>query len=154
MDFDDLLTLTVALFHEHPDVLAHYQQRFQHMLVDEYQDTNRAQNEIVLLLAAGHRNVCVVGDSDQCLPPGTLVSTPDGPVPIEARRRRAMACSGTATARVHASAAVGHRCGRGPVRRAAGRRCRAGGRDASRGTPHHLVPARLDVPPAGGTSCT
>ena len=65
MDFDDLLTNTVKLFREHGDVLEHYRQRFQHILVDEYQDTNQAQNEIVLLLADGHRNVCVVGDSDQ-----------------------------------------------------------------------------------------
>ena len=65
MDFDDLLTVTVELFRGHPDVLAHYQKRFQHVLVDEYQDTNRAQNEIVLMLAADHRNVFVVGDSDQ-----------------------------------------------------------------------------------------
>ena len=47
-------------------MLAHYQQRFEHILVDEYQDTNRAQNELVLL-GAVHRNVCVVGDSDQCI---------------------------------------------------------------------------------------
>jgi DNA helicase-2/ATP-dependent DNA helicase PcrA len=65
MDFDDLLTNTVKLFREHGDVLEHYRQRFQHILVDEYQDTNQAQNELVLLLADGHRNVCVVGDSDQ-----------------------------------------------------------------------------------------
>src|SRR6056297_234164 len=65
MDFDDLLTNTVKLFREHGDVLEHYRQRFQHILVDEYQDTNQAQNELVLLLADGHRNVCVVGYSDQ-----------------------------------------------------------------------------------------
>src|SRR5688500_6079455 len=67
MDFDDLLTRTVQLFREHPDVLAHYQQRFKHVLVDEFQDTNRAQNELVTLLAAKHRNICVVGDSDQSI---------------------------------------------------------------------------------------
>ena len=67
MDFDDLLTLTVRLFREHPDVLASYQERFQHVLVDEYQDTNRAQNEIVLMLGARHRNVFVVGDADQSI---------------------------------------------------------------------------------------
>jgi DNA helicase-2/ATP-dependent DNA helicase PcrA len=65
MDFDDLLTNTVKLFREHGDVLEHYRQRFQYILVDEYQDTNQAQNEMVLLLADGHRNVCVVGDTDQ-----------------------------------------------------------------------------------------
>ena len=67
MDFDDLLTNTVRLFREHPDVLASYQERFQHILVDEYQDTNRTQNEIVLQLAARTGNVTVVGDSDQSI---------------------------------------------------------------------------------------
>ena len=65
MDFDDLLMITVNLLQVHSDVLAHYQHRFRHLLVDEYQDTNRAQNELVLMLAREHHNVCVVGDSDQ-----------------------------------------------------------------------------------------
>ena len=67
MDFDDLLTNAVRLFREHPEVLAQYQERFEHILVDEYQDTNRAQNELILTLGAVHRNVCVVGDSDQSI---------------------------------------------------------------------------------------
>jgi DNA helicase II / ATP-dependent DNA helicase PcrA len=67
MDFDDLLMRTVHLFRQHPDVLADYQERFVHLLVDEYQDTNVAQNEIVLQLGAQHRNVCVVGDTDQSI---------------------------------------------------------------------------------------
>ena len=67
MDFDDLLTQTVRLFREHPDVLAHYQRRFRHVLVDEYQDTNAAQNAIVTMLAREHRNICVVGDGDQSI---------------------------------------------------------------------------------------
>ena len=65
MDFDDLLTNTVRLFRQHPDVLRTYQERFKHILIDAYQDTNMAQNEIVLLLGALHHNVCVVGDTDQ-----------------------------------------------------------------------------------------
>lgn len=65
MDFDDLLTNTVRLFREHPDVLDSYQRRFRHVLVDEYQDTNHVQNELVLALGAVHHNVCVVGDADQ-----------------------------------------------------------------------------------------
>ncbi|MGI8684450.1 MAG: UvrD-helicase domain-containing protein, partial [Acidimicrobiales bacterium] len=65
MDFDDLLAVTVELLRTAPDVLTHYQDRFSHILVDEYQDTNRAQNELILLLGRRHRNVCVVGDSDQ-----------------------------------------------------------------------------------------
>ena len=67
MDFDDLLGQTVRLFREHPDVLADYQDRFQHILVDEYQDTNRVQNELVLMLGARHCNVFVVGDADQSI---------------------------------------------------------------------------------------
>src|SRR5205807_7949817 len=57
--------VTVNLLQSQPDVLEHYQRRFLHLLVDEFQDTNRAQNELVMLLGREHRNVCVVGDSDQ-----------------------------------------------------------------------------------------
>lgn len=69
-DFDDLLTQTVRLLRECPDVLTEYQRRFEHLLVDEFQDTNMAQNEIVLSLSGASdpthaHNVCVVGDSDQ-----------------------------------------------------------------------------------------
>jgi DNA helicase II / ATP-dependent DNA helicase PcrA len=67
MDFDDLLLVCVQLLQEEPDVLAHYRTRFQHVLVDEYQDTNAAQNELVKLLAGEHRNVTVVGDGDQSI---------------------------------------------------------------------------------------
>jgi len=65
MDFDDLLLNTVRLFREHPDVLEHYRQRFSHVLIDEYQDTNAVQNALATLLAGGHRSIVVVGDSDQ-----------------------------------------------------------------------------------------
>jgi DNA helicase-2/ATP-dependent DNA helicase PcrA len=67
MDFDDLLVNVVRLFEAHPAVLRQYQERFQHILIDEYQDTNQAQNRIVLMLGALHHNVCVVGDSDQSI---------------------------------------------------------------------------------------
>jgi DNA helicase II / ATP-dependent DNA helicase PcrA len=67
MDFDDLLSVVVRLFRSDEEVLGRYQQRFQHVLVDEYQDTNFAQNEIVKMVGAGHRNVCVVGDTDQSI---------------------------------------------------------------------------------------
>ena len=84
MDFDDLLLNVVRLFREHPDILDHYRRRFRHILVDEYQDTNQAQNEIVLMLAGDHHNVCVVGDTDQCFPPAPWSSTPNGQRSIEA----------------------------------------------------------------------
>ena len=66
-DFDDLLLLTVRLFDEAPAVLAWYHGLWTHVLVDEYQDTNRAQYRIIRQLTAGHRNVCVVGDADQSI---------------------------------------------------------------------------------------
>ena len=67
MDFDDLLMITVELFGAFPDVLEQYQERFRYVHVDEYQDTNRAQYMLVRQLAAVHRNLCVVGDSDQSI---------------------------------------------------------------------------------------
>lgn len=65
LDFDDLLLLCVKLLEAYPDVLEHYQQKFEHILVDEYQDTNAVQNRWIFLLAARKRNLCVVGDDDQ-----------------------------------------------------------------------------------------
>jgi DNA helicase II / ATP-dependent DNA helicase PcrA len=67
MDFDDLLIKPIELFREHPDVLALYHDRFSHILIDEYQDTNRAQYEATNLLSAKHRNLCVVGDDAQSI---------------------------------------------------------------------------------------
>ena len=67
LDFDDLLMLTVELFHSHDEVLASYQNRFRYIMVDEYQDTNNAQFELVRLLAGKYRNLCVVGDDDQSI---------------------------------------------------------------------------------------
>ena len=67
MDFDDLLTNVVRLFRSRPDVLGEYQRRFRYVLVDEYQDTNKAQNEIVLQLGAESGNITAVGDSDQSI---------------------------------------------------------------------------------------
>ncbi len=65
MDFDDLLLQAVRLLQTDDDVRRTYQERFCHVLVDEYQDTNKAQNELVLLLGRDHGNVCVVGDGTQ-----------------------------------------------------------------------------------------
>jgi DNA helicase-2/ATP-dependent DNA helicase PcrA len=67
MDFDDLLLNAVEMMKRDPSVLSSYQHRFKYLLVDEFQDTNGVQNELVLMLAAGHRNLCVVGDSDQSI---------------------------------------------------------------------------------------
>ena len=67
MDFDDLIVKTVELFKNCPEVLNNYQERFQYIHVDEYQDTNTAQFELVRLLAGKYRNLCVVGDDDQSI---------------------------------------------------------------------------------------
>ena len=67
VDFDDLLMRVVQLFEQHPEVLAKYQGRWQQILVDEYQDTNRAQYLICSMLAGKHRNLAVVGDDDQSI---------------------------------------------------------------------------------------
>ena len=67
LDFDDLLIEVVRQFDRHPDILQTYQERFEHLLVDEYQDTNRPQYLLCRQLAAHHRNICVVGDDDQSI---------------------------------------------------------------------------------------
>lgn len=67
MDFGDLLCNVVTLFKLEPRLLAHYQQRFRYLLIDEYQDTNRVQYLLVKMLAERERNLCVVGDDDQSI---------------------------------------------------------------------------------------
>lgn len=67
LDFDDLIMITIRLFKEVPEVLEYYQDRFQYIHVDEYQDTNHTQYTLVKLLAKNHENICVVGDSDQSI---------------------------------------------------------------------------------------
>jgi superfamily I DNA/RNA helicase len=142
MDFDDLLGVTVRLFRQHPDILAQYQRRFLHVLVDEYQDTNIAQNELVLMLGAEHRNVTVVGDSDQCLPPGTMVATLDGPRPIESIGvgDRVVGTGGqlATTSGVVSHVKAGSYAGRIITISIGGQ--------TLRGTPHHLVPASRALP--------
>ncbi len=66
LDFDDIISLTVELFQDFPDILEKYQKRYQYIMVDEYQDTNMAQFELIRLLS-GHGNLCVVGDDDQSI---------------------------------------------------------------------------------------
>ncbi|WP_407124260.1 DNA helicase PcrA [Weissella paramesenteroides] len=67
LDFDDLIMLTIELLHKDQEVLSYYQEKFLYVHVDEYQDTNDAQYELVTLLSAKHRNLAVVGDSDQSI---------------------------------------------------------------------------------------
>jgi len=145
MDFDDLLSVTVELFRTHPEVLEHYRKRFRYVLVDEYQDTNAVQNDLVLLLTATHRNVCVVGDSDQCLPGDTLVATPAGPRPIDQIRVGdqvlGVGGAGTPVPSTVTATRPGAYAGRTY-------RVDAGGRSLV-GTPHHMVLARPELAPGG-----
>ena len=67
LDFDDLIFFAVKIFKEHPEILEKYQERFQYISVDEYQDTNVAQYVLTQLLAAKYKNICVVGDADQSI---------------------------------------------------------------------------------------
>ena len=84
MDFDDLLVRAVNVMELFPEVRERYSGAFRHVLVDEYQDTNAAQYRWLQLIAGEHRNIAVVGDDDQCLVEGTLVTMADRtPRPIE-----------------------------------------------------------------------
>ncbi len=67
MDFEDLLLNAVVLFKKSPETLAYYQERFQYILVDEYQDTNDIQNKLIMMLGAKHQNIFLVGDEDQSI---------------------------------------------------------------------------------------
>lgn len=67
MDFDDLIYYTVKIFEDNPEILDYYQNKFRYILIDEYQDTNHMQYRLVSLLAAKHKNLCVVGDDDQSI---------------------------------------------------------------------------------------
>jgi superfamily I DNA/RNA helicase len=78
VDFDDILMLTVEVLERFPEARERWQKAFRYVLVDEYQDTNHAQYRLLQLLAGEHRNVFAVGDPDQCLATGTLVTMADG----------------------------------------------------------------------------
>ena len=82
-DFSGLLSETARLLKEQPEVREKLQKKFRFIQVDEFQDTNRAQHEIVELLAGPEDNVLAVGDGDQCVVDGTMVQTAEGPLPVE-----------------------------------------------------------------------
>lgn len=83
VDFDDLLLLPVELFTKNKEVLEHYQEKFQYILIDEYQDTNEVQYKLSKLLSAKYQNLFVVGDANQCVVKGTKVETNNGIKNIE-----------------------------------------------------------------------
>jgi DNA helicase II / ATP-dependent DNA helicase PcrA len=97
-DFGDLLLHMLVILKTHRDVLEHYQQRFKYILVDEYQDTNQSQYLWLRLLAQERKNICCVGDDDQCLAAGTMITMGDGTArPIEDVRPgdRVLSCYGS-----------------------------------------------------------
>ncbi len=83
LDFDDLISKTVTLFKTNPEVRKKWQDQFHYIMIDEYQDTNQAQYQLVKMLVSPKRNLAVVGDDWQCLPPGTQIETDTGLIPIE-----------------------------------------------------------------------
>jgi DNA helicase-2/ATP-dependent DNA helicase PcrA len=93
LDFDDLIIKTVLLLKTNPMVLDYYQKKFKYVFVDEYQDTNKVQYDLVKLLSGKHKNICVVGDGDQCIAGGMKVNTPNGEVDIEDLEKGSMVYS-------------------------------------------------------------
>ena len=110
LDFDDLLLRAVVLLRDVESVREYYQDRFLHLFVDEYQDTNRAQYELVKLLAGKHRNLTVVGDDDQCLAAGTMITMADSSTkPVETVRAGDMVMSGFGSGTFRGARVVGTR---------------------------------------------
>jgi DNA helicase-2/ATP-dependent DNA helicase PcrA len=144
MDFDDLLYLPAMALRNNEELRAELDARFQYVLIDEYQDTNSAQYEIAKRLSLNYNNLCVVGDPDQCLVPGTLVDTPSGPKPIEQIRAGDEVMSGigwgkTAPMRVDKAMVNPHR---GKVVRIT-----VEGGVTLRATPNHVCFGRLQPDP-------
>ena len=83
LDFDDLIMKTVQLLRESEKAREHYQNRFQYVHCDEFQDVNDSQYQLLSLFSGKHKNICVVGDDDQCVVEGTPILTPTGYVPVE-----------------------------------------------------------------------
>jgi DNA helicase II / ATP-dependent DNA helicase PcrA len=143
MDFDDLLVNTVRLFRLNPDVLENYQERFLHVLVDEYQDTNKAQNEMVLMLGQRHHSITAVGDSDQCFPADTPVATSTGTRPIGslAIGDKVVGADGTSVPQLGTVSHVHRSPYDGPLVRV-----NLGDRELA-ATPWHIVPTRVTFDP-------
>ncbi len=83
LDFDDLILKTVELLQTNPTILEYYQKKFRYIFVDEFQDTNKPQYQLVRLFAKRYKNICVVGDDDQCVVEGSKITTPKGKLLIE-----------------------------------------------------------------------
>ncbi len=144
VDFDDLLLWTAFLLDQKPDVREKYARRYEHVLVDEFQDTNLAQYTLIKNLTSYHRNIFVVGDMDQCFPAGTMVQTPQGAKAIETLHAgdSVMAASGRGA---EMPARVQHIASRLYQGELVCVKTRQG--FTVRATPNHIVFARLGVNP-------
>ena len=83
LDFDDLIMKTVQLLRESEKAREHYQNRFHFVHCDEFQDVNDSQYQLLKLFSGKYKNICAVGDDDQCVVEGTPILTPNGYVPVE-----------------------------------------------------------------------
>ncbi|MGG6263935.1 UvrD-helicase domain-containing protein [Leptolyngbya sp. AN03gr2] len=149
VDFDDLIWIPVQLFRQNEQIRAYWHKRFRHILVDEYQDTNRTQYDLIQLLVTNgesasrfdeweHRSVFVVGDADQCLPPETQILTPHGTTSIDQIKigDEVLSPSGQTSLNSHIVRHVKRGYYRGSMWQ-----IRVSDR-VLRGTPHHIVLAR------------
>jgi DNA helicase-2/ATP-dependent DNA helicase PcrA len=144
VDFDDILLYTAHLLEDNPTVRDKYAQRFRHVLVDEFQDTNLAQYALVRQLASFHKNIFVVGDPDQCFPVGTSIQTPHGQKNIELVKKgdTVIAASGRGSTLVSHISHVGKRTFKGNLVKVA--TCTG---LTIKLTPNHIVFARLGLRP-------
>ncbi len=144
VDFDDILVYTARLLEDNPAVRDKYAQRFRHVLVDEFQDTNLAQYALVKQLASYHKNIFCVGDPDQCFPAGTKIQTPRGQKKIEELKKggEVIAASGRGSTMTSRILHVGKRTFKGNLVKAT---TRSG--HVIKATPNHIVFARLGMNP-------
>jgi DNA helicase-2/ATP-dependent DNA helicase PcrA len=142
VDFDDLLLWTARLLEDQPEVREKYAQRFVHVLVDEFQDTNLAQYVLIKHLASIHHNIFVVGDPDQCFPAGTDIHTPNGKKSIEALRAGdlVLAASGRGSTQPARVNHIGKRPHHGELVRVT---TQSG--HTFRATPNHIIFTRLGL---------
>lgn len=144
VDFDDILLYTARLLEDNPSVRDKYAQRFRHVLVDEFQDTNLAQYSLVRQLASINKNIFCVGDPDQCFPTGTKILTPDGQKKIDDLKRgdKVIAASGRGSTMISRVTHIGKRNFKGNLVKA---KTRNG--HIIKATPNHIIFARLGMNP-------
>jgi len=144
LDFDDLLGECVRLLRDSREAHDYWSDRFLHVLIDEFQDVNAAQFKWAQLLAQKHRNICVVGDDDQCVAKGSLIQTPDGPKRVEdiAEGDAIIGAAGRGTTAVAKVEKVRARPYRGTMLRVSTKSNRV-----LEMTPNHMCFARLGVRP-------